>query len=154
MNYKAGELLAAQIVEGVQGFGSGNVGRGSKWKLLNSGNSDFYAVLRRGQWAESFFTVSEKAQNFRTVIEVLQRVKDNLDDRYDELLEHADAVISCIDKYRRLGNTSADDVLRDANITGGDEVKEIWLDQGRTLAWIKVDIYLDWIGEKHVIFAE
>jgi hypothetical protein len=143
MDYKTGEVLAQRIVEGVAGFSSNNVGRGSKWRLLNSGNAEVYAVLRKGQHTETFFTMSLKEQRYRTVVEVIQRVKENLDDRYDELLEHVADITARFDAYRKLDDDSGD--LRDANITGGDEVKEIWLDNGRVFAWT---------GESEVTYAE
>lgn len=154
MNYKAGEVLAAQLLEGISGFDSKNIGRGSKWKYLRSGNSDHYAVLRKGAHTEAFITPKAKEQQYRTVIEVLQRVRENLDDRYDDLLIYADAITTYIDTYRRLGNTDTSEILRDAEISGGDEVKEIWTSNGTVLEWIKIDLFLDWIGEKNVTFAE
>jgi len=150
MSYKAGEILAETQVKLVTGFSDSNVGRGTKWIWLNSGNSDHYAVLRKGIHTEAFLTVTQKERNYRTIIEILQRVKDDLTDRYDNLLDYVEDIITRLDRYRKLADTTA--TLRDANITGGDEVKEIWIHDA--LAWIKVEIYLDWTEDENVTFAE
>lgn len=152
MNYQDGEILVVEILETVNGFSTTNVGRGSKWKLLRSGKSDHYAVARKGAYTETFFTNTGKQQSFRTIIEVLQRVKENLDDRYNELLDYADAITEALDTKRTLGNITVSNILRDANVTGGSEVTEIWTQNGTVLEWIKTEIFLDWTGEKYVTF--
>jgi len=150
MSYIDGEILAEAQVKNTEGFDSSNVGRGTKWKWLNSGNSDHYAILRKGRHTEPFYTFEIKDKTYRTIIEVVQRVKDDLTDNYDALLEYADAITARLDQYRRLADTA--NAIRDANITGGDEVKEIWIRD--VLAWIKIDIYLDWSEDANVTFAE
>lgn len=148
--YKDGEILAAEQVASVTGFDDTNVGRGTKWKYINSGGADHYAILRKGQHTETYIANRQKEKKHRTIIQVLQRVKDNLTDRYDDLLDHADNIIARLETRRLLGDTGS--TVFDANITGGDEVKELWIRE--TLAWIYVDIYLDWQEQYNVTFAE
>lgn len=156
MAYIDGEILAAQQIEQATGFSSLSVGRGTKWVYLNSGASDHYAILHKGAWVQDWNTLREATHTFRTVIEVIQTmatINDNTaTDNYDILLNYADAIIARLEAYRKLGDTSG--TLRDANITGGEEVKELWLDQGKTLAWIYTAIYLDWSEDEQVTFAE
>ena len=150
MSYKNGEILITEQVEAVGGFSGVNVGRGTKWRLLNSGDADHYAVVRKGQHTEAFETKTQKERRYRTVIEVLQQVSEDLTDRYDDLLGYADAITDRLDKYWQLADTTGDIV--DANVSGGDEVKEVWIRD--VLAWIKVEIFVDWLEVVHVVFAE
>ena len=154
MSYITGERLAeAQVVQ-VEGFNSKNVGRGTKWKWLNSGNSDHYAVLRKGPHTEPFITLRIKDKKYRTIIEVIQRVStgenQTLEDNYDALLQYTDNIITRLDAYYQFADTA--NTIRDANVTGGDEVKEIWIRD--TLAWIKVEVFLDWSEDATITFAE
>ena len=150
MAYSDGEILAEAQVAQVAGFDGSNVGRGTKWRLLNSGRSDHYAVLRKGQHTEPFLTFEVKNKSYRTIIEVIQRVNADLVDNYDALLEYADLITARLDAYRKLADTAG--AIRDANITGGDEVKEIWIRD--VLAWIKVELYLDWSEDEPITYAE
>jgi hypothetical protein len=148
--YIDGELLAEAQVLQADGFSSVNVGRGSKWKFINSGSSDHYAILRKGAHTELFQTLRTKDKRYRTIIEVLQRVNDDLTDNYDALLQYADNIIARLDAYYQLADEAS--TIRDANVTGGDEVKEIWIRD--TFAWIKVEIFLDWSEDETITFAE
>lgn len=150
MSYQAGEVLIETQIQAVSGFSADNVGRGTKWRLLNSGNSDHYAVLRKGQHTEIFETKTQKERRHRTVIEVLQRVNEDLTDRYDSLLGYTDAITDRLDQYWQLADTT--NAIIDANITGGDEVKELWIRD--VLAWIKIELYVDWMEVDNVTFAE
>lgn len=156
MAYIDGERLAAEQVASVTGFSTTNVGRGSKWKYLNIGDSDHYAILHKGQWVEDWTTLQEAGHNHRTLIDVIQKVTtandQTLVDNYDNLLTYVDDIVTRLEQYRKLGDTSS--IVRDANVTGGDDVKELWINQGTTLAWIYTTIYLDWSEDERITFAE
>lgn len=150
VTYIEGERLVAEQVEAVEGFNSSNVSRGS-WSVLNSGNSDHYAIIRRGELRREWITGRQVANNYRTIIEVWQRLVDDKTS-YDALLEHAYNITARIDQYRKLSDT--DGSLRDANLTGGSVVTEQWRNQADGPSWLKVELYLDWSEDEIITFAE
>lgn len=149
MSYIDGEILVeAQVVQ-ANGFNSGNVSRAS-WKLLNSGNNDHYAIIKRGEGGRTWEGKSH-TRNYRTIIEVWQRVKDD-QDSYDALNEYADNIETQLDPYFQLADTAG--TIQDANLTGSSAVTEQWRNNADGPAWLKIDLYLDWTEESYVAFAE
>lgn len=157
MTYIAGETLIKTQIQAVTGFTNTtdkvNVVRGDKWTVLNSGRSDHYAVLRQGTSVREWSTLRQVTTVWRTVIEVVQRVTtDTMENNYDALLGYADSITARLDQYRKLADTTG--LLRDANVTGGGEVKGIWVNQGDMPSWLMKEIYVDWTEESNVTFAE
>lgn len=150
MSYKDGEILAETQVATVAGFSSSNVTRG-KWSLLNSGLSDHYAILKRGEVSIEWVAAHISQDNYRTIIEVWQRVKDD-QDSYDALLDYADAIEARLKQYRLLGDDS--NTVLDANLTGASVVTEQWRNNADGPSWFKIDLYLDWSEQENVTFAE
>jgi hypothetical protein len=152
MSYRDGEVLIyAQVIQ-VAGFSATNVSRGDKWAILNSGKSDHYAVIRKGEHRREWDSLREQVSIYRTIIEVIQRINDTQEANYDACLEYADAVAARIDQYRKLADTTG--LLRDANLTGGSEAKGIWINTGDKPGWIMVDLFVDWQEAENVTFAE
>ena len=152
MSYKDGEILIAAQVKLVSGFSDVNVARGDKWVVLNSGSSDHYAVIRKGEHRFEWDTLRIHTGYYRTIIEVIQRINDTQEAHYDACLEYADAIATRLDQYRKLADTTGS--LRDANLTGGSEAKGIWTNTGDKPGWIMVDLFLDWQEQTNVTFAE
>lgn len=151
MTYIAGETLAATQVANATGFSSTTVSRGN-WNILNSGKSDHYAVLKRGEVRREWIANRIMTDNFRTIIEVWQRVVTTDSSAYDALLNHCDNITARIDQYRKLADTTG--TLRDANITGASVVTEQWRNNSDGPSWLKVDLYLDWSEDENITFAE
>lgn len=150
MSYHAGEVLAETQVAAVTGFSASNVSR-AKWKLLNTGASANYAILKRGDTSLEWAAAHVKANNYRTIIEVWQRVTDD-QASYDALLTHVDNIQTRLEQYRKLGDTT--NTVLDANLTGMSGVTEQWRNNADGPSWFKIDLYLDWSEHKNVTFAE
>lgn len=150
MSYIEGEILAEAQVKLSDGFGSDNVVRGD-WRILNTGKSDHYAILRRGVVAYEWQAMRINTATYRTVIEVWQRLKDS-QESYDDLLTYADNIVTRIRQYRKLADTAS--TVFDANITGSGDVTEQWRNNSDGPSWLKVELYIDWSEQDNVTFAE
>jgi hypothetical protein len=149
MNYIEGEKIIAVLVEAADGFGADNVKRGA-YGILNSGNSDHYAIVHAGGTVRDQETLTAKLNRHRTVVEIWQRLKDDVSS-LDSLYEHVANVVNHLDPYRRMGDTA--DYIRDANITGVGEVKEMWTTKGDAPSWFKQEIYVDWSEADNVTYT-
>jgi hypothetical protein len=147
--YKDGEILIEAQVTQATGFNTGNVFRAS-WIKLNSGNNDHYAIIKRGEGTRTWEGTSH-TRNYRTIIEVWQRVKDD-QDSYDALNEYADNIEAQLDPYFHLADTTKK--LRDANLSGSGVVTEQWRNNSDGASWLKMDLFVDWNEEHYVTFAE
>lgn len=147
--YKDGELLIEAQVAQATGFNTGNVTRAT-WKILNSGNNDHYAIIKRGESTRVWEGTSH-TRNYRTIIEVWQRVKDD-QDSYDALNEYADNIETQLDPYFQLADTAG--TIRDANLSGSSVVTEQWRNNSDGASWLKLDLFVDWSEEKYVTFAD
>ena len=149
-DYIDGELLVeAQVIQ-VTGFQSSNVTRG-RWRILDSGNSDHYAILKRGEVSVEWASHNVSQINYRTIIEIWQRVKDD-QESYDALLNYADDLKTRLEQYRKLADTAGN--VLDANLTGTSVVTEQWRNNADGPSWLKIDLYLDWSSQTNVTFAE
>lgn len=149
MSENAGITLLSTQIQAVSGFSSSNVDV-ADWKLLNSGRSDHYAILKPGAAERPPLSFTVKDNNYRTIIEVWQRYKDD-GTTLTSLLTHVDNITARIDQYRKLADTTK--TLRDANVTGYGEVTEQWSRDGG-LSWLKRDVFVDWTEEEALTYAE
>lgn len=149
MNYIDGEKLIAARVEEVTGFSPANVRRGA-YGVINSGASDHYAIIHAGGSTRNQETFSTKLSTHRTVIEVWQRLKDDIPS-IDSLYEHVAAIVSALDPLRDMSSDGT--YIRDANIIGVGEVKEMWTTKGDAPSWFKQDIFVDWSEEDNVTYT-
>jgi hypothetical protein len=150
MSYIDGEILAESLVAQVTGFNNNNVRRAT-WRVLDSGNSDHYAILKRGETSITWEAMRLSVKQYRTIVEVWQRVKDD-QASYDALLAYADDIITRIEQYRKLADTAG--IVFDANLTGTGVVTEQWRNNSDGPSWLKIDLYLDWSEQDNVTFAE
>jgi hypothetical protein len=150
MSYLIGEKLIAAQIEEVTGFDESNVARGD-WRLLNTGNSAHYAIIKRGAVVTEWVAHNISQDNYRTIIEVWQRLKDS-QESYDDLLEHVAAIETRIKQYRLLADTAG--VVLDANLTGASAMTEQWRNNADGPSWFKIEINIDWSEQTNVTFAE
>jgi hypothetical protein len=149
MSESAGLTLISTQVQAATGFSSSNVDI-ADWKLLNSGKSDHYAIIRPGPTERPQLTMRTVDNRYRTVIEVWQRYKDD-GTTLTSLLGYVDAITARLDPRRKLVDTTG--TIRDANITGYSEVTEQWNKDGGP-SWLKRDILLDWLEEEVITYVE
>ena len=148
--YTDGEILAADLVAQVTGFSSNNVTRAT-WRILDSGRSDHYAILKRGETITAWEAMRLQVNRYRTIIEVWQRVKDD-QASYDALLAYVDDIQARIEQYWKLADTAG--TVFDANLTGTGVVTEQWRNNSDGPSWLKIDLYLDLSEQTNVTFAE
>lgn len=151
-NYVEGEKLLEIQVSLAQGFDASNVTRG-KWLILNTGNSDHYAILKRGEYTRIDTTMRQKTTQWHTIIEVWQRMIDD-QDSYEALLTYCDNITARLDPYRKLADTAG--IVDDANLTGGSVILEVQRKSAGDLLlwWLKTELYVDWTEDTNVIYAE
>ena len=149
MSETAGLTLIKTQVQATSGFSSANVDT-ADWKLLNTGASDHYAILRPGPTERPQVTGRIVANNYRTIIEVWQRYKDD-GTTLTTLLDYVDAITARLDPRRKLIDTT--NTVRDANVTGYSEVMQKWTKDGG-VSWLERDITVDWIEEEVITYVE
>jgi hypothetical protein len=147
MAYNDGEALIATLLETATGFTSANITRG-KWGILNSGNSDHYAILRRGGWTQALDTQAVYRVTYRSIIEVWQRLTDDGTSAIS-LYTHVENVRNHLSPYKLLGGSG----ILDANVVGGGETKEMWTTKGDAPSWLKEEIWLDWSEQDTVTYV-
>lgn len=149
MSENAGITLISAQVAAATGFTSANVDI-ADWKKLNSGGNNHYAIIKPGTAERPPLSFTVKNNNYRTIIQVWQRYKDD-GSTLTDLLTHVDNITARIDQYRKLADTTK--TIRDANVTGYGEVTEQWNKDGG-LSWLKRDIFVDWTEEELITYAE
>lgn len=149
MTESAGITLIYTQVIAATGFTSSNVTI-AEWGILNSGKSDHYAIIKPGAANRPPLSFNVRDNEYRTVIEVWQRYKDD-GTPLVTLLGHVDNIIARLDPRRKLVDTTG--TVRDANVSGMSEVTEQWTKDGG-VSWLKREVYLDWIEEESVSYVE
>ena len=142
------ELIEEQVKQAT-GFGPSNVSI-ANWKILSSGNDDHYAIIRPGPTERPPLSFSVVDNNYRTIIEVWQRYRDD-GGTVTDLLEYVDNITAQIDRYRKLADTT--NTIRDANVIEYGEVMQKWNKDGG-LSWLERDITVLWTEEESITYAE
>jgi hypothetical protein len=149
MSELAGINLLATQVAAATGFASTNV-TVMKWKILNDGVSDHYAILKPGTTTRTALTFTVKDNVYQTIVEVWQQYVDD-GTSGTNLMTHVDNITTRLDRYRKLADTTS--AIRDANVIGYGEVKEQWTKDGGP-AWLSRDVIVEWQEEEAVSYAE
>ena len=147
MSEATGEAAVLTKLRSVTGFSSTNTAH-ANWKLLNSGKSDHYGIVKSGPFERSAIGLSTYDSVFSTVIEVWQRYKDDADSN-TSLRTYVDSIIAYFDQYRKLGNTVLDSIIAE-----GGEVEEMWREKDDGPSWLKRDLVVRWVEYSDVTFAE
>ena len=113
MTYPAGEALILEQLKYVEGFNYVNICR-TNWKKLNSGDSDHYAIVKPGAFAED--PTNNMSWINHTIIQVWQWYTDE-DTTQSNLEKYVDAVKQRFTLYRKLGDTTGK--IADSRVTGG-----------------------------------
>lgn len=152
MSYSAGETL---ILTKLKAIGTGttwtttNTAQG-KWKMLNGGAADHYAVLRMGAGKNDFMSGSVSLRSYTTVIEVWQSYKDD-GTSYTNMLGYWEGILDQFDANRLLGDTTK--TVQDSRCARWDEIEEMWTKSGGP-RWLRQNFYIEWSEENAVTFTE
>lgn len=142
MSYSDGEAAILALLQAMPQFDRRNTARGD-WKPLNSGQSDHYAILKPGIWANAQEALGGGAAvtTWRTIIEVWQRW---VDDGPTALALQA-LVAEVVDQLERYPALSGAALL--AWVAGGGEMQQRWLKEGGPM-WAVWEVYIDWQEER------
>jgi hypothetical protein len=151
MSYTSGEALILTRLQAVSGsvWTSTNTARG-KWGLLNSGDSDHYAILKMGAGTNDGLSISTTLRSYTTVIEVWKSYTDD-GTSYTNMLAYHEAILDMFDQYRKLGDTGG--TISDARCARWDAVEEMWTRDGGP-RWLRQNFYIEWDEENAVVYAE
>ena len=150
MSYSAGEALVLTVVQKATSYDAANTAR-NDWRLLNTGKSATYAILRPGRTAGGFAGVSLYSARRTTVIEIWERCGANINATVASVMDRADEVMAQLNKYPHLGSEA---VVTDSNVTAVEAPLEMWKKGATAPAWVRVDITLEWIEQTVVSFSE
>lgn len=142
MSYAAGEASVLTLLREMPAFDRANSAR-CDWKPLNSGQSDHYAILKPGAFANQSEAIGAGAAvtTWRTIIEVWQRWLDDGPTAI-ALEELVTAVIEHVERYPALGGAA---LL--AWVAGGSDMQQRWLNEGGPM-WAVWEVWVDWQEER------
>lgn|SRR5512145_1131319 len=152
MSYAAGETLVLARLRAISGsvWTSSNSSRG-KYGMLNSGDSDHYAILRPGPGANRFLSTNTSLRAYTTIIKVYQSYVDD-GTSLTNMEAYAEAILDQFDAYRLLGDTTG--TVQDSMIVSWGEVMEQWKAGGNGPRWLAQEFTIAWKEENNVTFAE
>lgn len=149
--YQYGEERLLDLLLDMPEFSRKNAGRQlAGWRLLSSGNSTYYAVLRPGAFANDYDGMgrSHVVSTYRTVIE-LWEAWTSASETTAVLEGVTDAVIAHIERYPRLGDPAR---IAWAVPVGGSEMQEREMSNGSL--WAVWEVNVDWETERNIEPAE
>lgn len=147
MSYATGEGLILKKLRLMPEFGASNSGRqGEGWRLLSTGNSTYYAVLRPGAFTSDYDSLGRLhvVTQWRTVIELWLRWT-NESMTTETLQTLMDSVIEHLEKHPFLD----DDHRLEAMPSGGGEMQERQRETGGPL-WAVWEVFIDWQEERDI----
>ena len=147
MGYADGEALLLTRIQALDYFGAANTARGD-WKILNSGNDDHYAILRRDNLSIEWITFTDYVRTWTTIIEVWQRYVDDSTTQSD-LYTHASEIFDVM-AYPHLGDSST---VLDSSIDNSPAPVEKWTKDGGP-KWLSCEIVIRWKEQTSVTFQE
>lgn len=151
MSYPAGEALILTALRNIAGsvWTSNNSSRGN-WKILNSGKSSYYAVLKPGSFVTEFISISQTVTLWRTIIEVWQRYTTD-GTSLENIEALSNGIIQRFNALKQLGDTTS--TIQDSQCAGGGEIEERWKKGADGPFWLKQNIIIEWKEEANVTFV-
>lgn len=147
MSYTHGQGLILELLLEMDEFTTLNAGiqrRG--WRLFPTGNSPYYAILRRGPSSFDYDSLGRGSVQIshRTVIELWQQWV-NVTETTELIDDLADAIVEHLEQYPTLGD---DDNISVAFPAGTSDTQWI-IPEGQTEpAWARLEVYVDWQEER------
>lgn len=149
MAYSNGESDALDVLQTCTGFDSSNTSQ-TDWKILNSGKSDHYGILRPGAFEIEWITFNKYQAHWNTVIEIWQRYTVEGDSQTN-LYGYVANVIAGFLPERLLGGSTSS--ISNADISGADAPQEMWNTAGG-LEWLRWALNLAWSEEVQITFTD
>jgi len=146
MSYTACEALLLVVVQNCTEFASTNTAR-ANWKVLNSGASNHYAILRLDDSEIDWLSPNMYRVRWRTVIELWQRYTNDVDTKTN-LYARLNNLIDGIQPFARLGDT--ENFVQDASVRGIGNPQEMWGQGKKGPAWLMIELRVEWHEEATV----
>lgn len=139
MGYYTGDDLIVAAIKEHANFSSSNVTQ-AKWGILNSGNSDHYAVTRDGGTIPEWLSPNVYVAHRTTIVEVWKRYKDDGTSARN-LAGYVDDVHGKLQDKEKLGDTSG--AIQNSEVSEIGGVEEMWSSGGGP-GWLRQNIYVAW----------
>lgn len=145
MSYASGEAAVLAVLRLHADYGDKNTSRGN-WKILDSGGSDRYAVLRMGAATNEQHTPVGAMTTWATEIMVYRRYIDDGPSAVS-LQGHVQDVIEHMEKYPTLQS-----VVTDAQVTTIGAMENIQMVANGPM-WLRTIITLQWQEERDITYV-
>jgi hypothetical protein len=145
MAYAEGSAKVLEIVRRLPQFSVEN-SSDSDWRVLSSGKSDVFVVLRRGEFETQWLAPTLYLGRWQTIVEVWQLVMSESDDP-GKLHAHHDAIVDELMKWPYL-----DGVADDSSVSGSGRPDYKALEGG--LLFYYCEITVAWENQNKVQFVE
>ena len=148
MAYTDGESAILARIRAHADFSTSNTDA-NDWKLINSGNSAVYAILKpNADPAElEFFSLSMYRVIWQTVVEVWQRYKDD-GTTAASLFGNVQKIIAQLQPYKKLGLNN----VQNSEIVSITAPSYRW-DKDGGPAWMVQELNIAWLEETSVTFV-
>jgi hypothetical protein len=150
MSYSTGQTLALSRVRACTGFtGTTNTSE-TDWKMLNTGRSDHYAILRPGAFSGEWLSATVIMWHYVTVIELWQQYTDDTTTQ-SNLYTHIGNLITGLLPERKMNDTVGS--VNDATPKSAGEVEEMWKGSGGP-AWLRWSVSLEWTEQQEITYTD
>ena len=150
-NYSAGEALILTAIQATTSFSTTNTSR-ANWKILNSGKSRQYVILRAGPFERSQLGLGAKYQTkWITYAEVWIRYIDDSTTQI-ALYEKRQEVIDKFDAERKAGDATGK--IRDVFVRSSGEPEEMWNKGGNGPAFLRQELTIEWEEESETTLTD
>lgn len=150
-NYSAGEALILTAIQAVSSFSSSNTSR-ANWKVLNSGKSRQYVILRAGPFERVQLGLGGTYQTtWTTFAEVWVRYIDDSTTQI-ALYEKRQEIIDKFDAERKAGDTTGR--ISDVFVKSSGEPEEMWKRGGNGPAFLRQELTIEWEEESETTLTD
>ncbi len=149
MGYKAGEDAILAKLRTCAGFNAGNT-RQANWKILSSGASDHYGILRPGAFMLEWLTPAMYQVSWNTVIEVWQRYEDDATTQ-ENLYGYVANLLAGLQIWPNMGLPTT---VTDSTISGAEMPQEMWNAGANGPAWLKWEVVVSWKEQDEITLSE
>jgi hypothetical protein len=137
--YSTGESLILTLVQNCTNFNANNTSR-ANWKILNSGKSRCYAILKPGKDTEiTWLTANAYQTKWSTTIEVWVRyIDDGTTQAY--LYDRVGDIFAGLAGYMRLNDSGNN--IQNATIRKMGEPESMY--KKNSVEWMRWTVYVEW----------
>ena len=149
MSYSVGEAAILTLIRTLSAYDTQNSSR-QDWRILLSGKSDRYVVLRPGEWNNEQIAYAANLRSWLTVVEVFRPYRD--DTKPVTIQDDVETIVALLETYPTLDGTAG---VQEFSVVGGNEMQEVVLGSEKNQSlWVKWEVNCGWQEEKEITYAE